>query len=365
MNQMHGGDIYRNRVRMDFSVNVNPLGIPEPVKAALHTAVEACGAYPDMEAEELRRTLSEWLGVPEEVFLFGNGASELFLASLHALHPAKTVIPVPSFYGYEYAAKAAGSEIVYFPMQEEKGFFPGDGLLEALTEDVELLVLANPNNPTGTLLPREYLRKLLKHCGTKKIHVILDECFIEFCRNASEEEEVSVLSELGSFEHLILVRAFTKSFAVPGVRLGYLLCKNAALRERIRAQLPEWNLSCFAQAAGIACARQDGFLKQTAEYVRKERSFLEQGLLEQGLHTFPGRANFILCHSEKKWDELLLEQGILIRNCSNFRGLGNGYYRFAVKSRAENEALLRAMEEIRRKEKKSKESETKIYGSED
>lgn len=108
---IHGGDIYRNEVKLDFSVNVNPLGTPESVVAALHGAVERCGNYPDMKAEKLKRAVSSQLNVPEEYLLFGNGASELFMAVVHGIKPEKTVIPVPSFYGYEYAAKAAGERL--------------------------------------------------------------------------------------------------------------------------------------------------------------------------------------------------------------------------------------------------------------
>lgn len=335
---MHGGDIYRNRVEMDFSVNVNPLGIPEAVGAALHGAVEKCGSYPDMEAQELKRSVGKMLGIAEECLLFGNGASELFMAVIHGLRPKKTVIPVPSFYGYEYAAEAGGGEVIYYEMREEDGFGLTEDFYTVLTEDTELLFLANPNNPTGKRMEREEIRRLLSHCRERGIYVVLDECFIEFCGR-----ECSMLPETGQFENLILVRAFTKIFAIPGVRLGYLACGSRMLLDRIRRQLPEWNLSCFAQAAGCACAGEGNFMKKTADYVRKEREFLEGEMRRMGLCVFPSEANFIFLRSEVLLYERLLERGILIRDCGNFRGVGGGFYRIAVRGRGENERLVEAV----------------------
>lgn len=337
---IHGGDIYRNQVTLDFSVNVNPLGIPEAVKAALHKAVENCDRYPDIAGEELKRSVGKMLEVPEEYLLFGNGASELLMACVHGIRPKRTVIPVPSFYGYEYAAGAASGEIVYYGMREENGFRLGEEFFSVLTQDTGLLFIANPGNPFGTLMSREYLRKLLSYCRERGIYVVLDECFIEFC-----EENSSLVDGIEEHENLILVRAFTKIFAIPGVRIGYLICSDRQLLERIAGQLPEWNLSVFAQAAGRACAVQKEFLLKTAGYVAKERQFLAQGLKKSGIRVVSGEANFLLVYTRANLYEKLLEKGILIRDCENYRGLSKGFYRIAVKSREENELLLKAIEE--------------------
>ena len=332
---IHGGDIYRNHVDIDFSVNVNPLGTPECIKEALHKAVEMCEKYPDMAAERLGVAVSAFLGVPREYLLFGNGASELFMAIVHGLKPKKVVIPVPSFYGYEYAAQSVDSEIIYYAMKRESNFCVKEDLSLILTEDVDILFLANPNNPIGNLLDKEMIKRLLLHCRNKGIYVVADECFIEFCGNQS-----SLLSEIREFEHLILVRAFTKIFTIPGVRLGYLVCKSKAVHTKIARQLPEWNISCFAQEAGCICAKQTEFISETKNFIEKERQFMEEGFERKGFHTFPSESNFITIYSDIPLYEKLLKRGILIRDCSNFRGLGKGFYRIAVKSRKENEILL-------------------------
>lgn len=341
MRGIHGGDIYRNHVKVDFSVNINPLGMPEGVEEALHAAVGRCHEYPDMEAWKLKKAVcSEW-NIQDEYLLFGNGATEIFMGIIHAIAPKRIMIPVPSFYGYEYVAEAAGSEILYFPLKEERQFLPDEDLLQSLTEDMDLLFLANPNNPTGKQMNRAYLEKLLKTCRDKKIWVVLDECFIEFCGS-----ECSILSEIEKYDNLLLVRAFTKIYAIPGVRLGYLICSNSAMLEKVRRQLPEWNISTFAQEAGIACVGQSAFIAETVEYVRRERWFLTEGLRQLGLRVFSGEANFLLIFSDKPLYEELLKRGILIRDCANFRGLSKGYYRIAVKRREENEILLKAIGEI-------------------
>lgn len=341
MSKIHGGDIYRNFVSLDFSINVNPLGVPESVKTAIQKAAKNCSSYPDIEAERLKQAVGRMLDVPKEYLIFGNGSSELLLAVVHALNPRKIVIPVPSFYGYEYAANAAEGEIVYYDTRAEDGFCVTETLCEMLTEDVGLLFLANPNNPTGNLMQPCVLKQILNHCRNAGIYVVLDECFIEFCG-----KKRSMIPEIAKYDNLILIQAFTKSFSIPGVRLGYLICSNKGLLHSIRRHVPEWNLSCFAHAAGCACARETDYIRKTKDCIEKERQFLEEELKNRGYFVFPSDANFILCYTREPLYQKLLERGILIRDCRNFRGLHEGYYRIAVKSRKENEMLLQAMDDL-------------------
>lgn len=338
---IHGGDIYRNQISMDFSVNVNPLGLPKSVEEALGQAVKECIAYPDIWAEELRKCTAKRIGVPEESLIFGNGASELFMAIVHALSPKKTVIPVPSFYGYEYAAGAADGEIDFVQLSEEKGFCLDEQILAHLNESTDLLFLAHPNNPVGNVIESELLYRILCHCREREIVVVLDECFVELCG-----EEVSALPWRVKFPNLLIVRAFTKTYAIPGVRLGYLVGAEPNLLERIRRQLPEWNLSIFAQRAGSAACGELFYVEEAKQQIKAERRFLIEGLRALGITVYDGTANFLFLRSKIPLYEKLLEQHVLIRDCSNYRGLKNGYYRVAVKSHRENEELLRRIGEI-------------------
>ena len=340
MTQRHGGDIYRNQVNMDFSVNTNPLGIPQSVRDAMQEALAYADEYPDPENASLTQALASRLSVPKEWLCFGNGASELFMAIVHALKPKKILLPVPSFYGYEHAAEAIGCEIVAYRLKAENNFELQDDFFALLTKETDLIFLANPNNPTGRKVDRAYGMKLLKRCRDRNITVVMDECFIEFAG-----EEHSFMDQLQNFDNLVIVRAFTKTYAIPGVRLGYLLCSNSKLCGKIQMQLPEWNLSTFAQAAGVAAAGEETYVRESAAYVRDERIRLTSELRKMGIQAFDSEVNYILIYSEAPLYDRLLGKKILIRDCSNFAGLTSGYYRIAVRTREENEMLWKAIGE--------------------
>lgn len=342
----HGGDIYTKKVQSDFSVNVNPLGIPQPVKQALTAAVLQTAVYPEYENRLLRETIARDMGLRMENVLCGNGASELFAAVVHALKPKKAVIPMPSFYGYEWACGMEHADVHYVRLQESEGFAVTESLWDSLTAETDMLFLANPANPVGNGISEDLLYELFVHCRTCGITVLLDECFIEF---TGQDSAVKWLNE---FPNLVVVRAFTKIYAVPGIRLGYLLAQESICR-KIARQLPEWNVSVLAQAAGIAVYsaqwEKDEYIRQTVRFTRKERAYLESGLKKifgDGITIFLSDANFLLLKTELPLYELLLEQGILIRDCSNYRGLGNGYYRIAVKGHGENRRLISEMRNI-------------------
>lgn len=340
---IHGGDIYRNKVRIDFSVNINPLGVPEPVRAALHSAVDCCDRYPDIRAEQLAQEVARMTGTDRERLLFGNGASELFVAIVHAVRPKKILIPVPSFYGYERAAAAADAETVFYEMREDSNFALDSGIQNVLPMGIDLLFLANPNNPVGNRMDETLLTNIAEVCRERHITVVLDECFLEF---TGQEERLSFRKRLDEFPNVLVVRAFTKLFAIPGVRLGYLICGDRALRGRVERQLPEWNLSVFAQAAGLAACRETGYRERTVRFVRTEREYLAGELSRRGIGVYPSAANFLLLHTDLPLYELLLKQEILIRDCANYRGLKNGYFRIAVKTHQENELLVNAIDQL-------------------
>lgn len=340
---IHGGDIYRNQVKLDYSVNINPLGIPFGVTLAMHRAVHHCTQYPDIQAMELREAIGRRYGMKKEHILCGNGASELFQSIFRAVSPKVTGIPVPSFFGYEYAARAAGSKLDYLPMTKEEGFCLDSDILQKAAGDINLLILANPNNPVGNVVGKEPLKQLIATCKVHEIIVVVDECFIEF---TGKENECSVLDLIGNYENLIVVRAFTKSFAIPGVRLGTLFCGNEELLSAIGRQLPEWNVSLIAQAAGLAAMKTTRYLERTVCLMKRERAFLTLALQKAQITVFPSETDFLLLYTKLPLYEELLYRQILIRDCSNFIGLGAGYYRIAVKKHGDNLKLIREIQSI-------------------
>ena len=340
--QYHGGDIYRNQIRLDFSVNTNPLGMPDPVKEALHQAVEEAENYPDIRAQALSAAVTEQLQVRKEQLVFGNGASELFRAVLHAIKPSKILIPVPSFLGYEEAAKAIDCEVIFYEMKKEENFCLTDRILDVLDENISLVFLANPNNPVGNLVEPELIFQIAEKCRQCDITLVLDECFMEL---TGKEQTYSFLKRLDEFPNVVVIRAFTKLYAIPGVRLGYLVCEQN-LAEKIRLQLPEWNLSVFAQRAGVAAIKEQEYIVRAVVCIQTQRQFLLEELQAAGCSVFDSDADYLLFYSEMPLYELFLQRGILIRDCSNFRGLQRGYYRIAVKSEEQNRMFAEVLREI-------------------
>lgn len=348
MKSIHGGDIYNNKVNMDFSVNINPLGIPHSVKEAMSDALSYADRYPDMACSGLKKAISEYFtqqgcSIQSEDVIPGNGASELFMAIAHAIKPKKAVLLAPGFFGYEHVLRAVGCDIGYFLLDEQSDFSPAarlDALMDMLTDDTDIFFIANPNNPTGYLADSTFMKQIIGHCKEKHIYVVADECFMGFC-----EKNYSVLSLLCDYDNLIVVRAFTKLFAIPGVRLGYMLSKNDTIRQKVQRNLPEWNVSVLAQMAGEACTMESEYIKETASYVSGQRRLLSDGLKKLGFKVYKSDADFILFYSKLPLYDILLNKGILIRDCSNYVGLSEGYFRVAVKTFDENVRLLKVIGE--------------------
>ncbi len=340
---IHGGDIYRNQVSLDFSVNINPFGMPQRVREALDAAVAWCERYPDIRSEALRDAIAGAKGIAPADIVCGNGASELFPAILRAVHAKKVLLPVPSFYGYEYAAKSVGAEICCHELLETDGYAVTERFLTAIGEGVNAVFLAVPNNPVGTVVEPELLEKIAERCQKYGVTLILDECFVMF---TGAEERYSFLKKYRNYPGVVIVRAFTKLYAMPGVRLGYLVCSDAALTEAIRADLPEWNLSVFAQQAGCVACGQRAYVEHSVAFVCRERAWLTEQLSEIGITVFASNANFLMIKDGRPLAKELLKRGILIRDCSNYRGLSAGYYRIAVRRREENERLLAALAQV-------------------
>ena len=342
----HGGDIYENQVKYDFSVNTNFLPLAESVREKIAQSVIAMDCYPQYQNVRIRQAIAQTLSLSDSQVLCGNGASELFAAVIHAVRPQKVVIPLPSFSGYQWAAHMVDAEICFGPLREENNFEITDGIL-AFLEGAQLLFLASPANPVGNLIGEPVLREILMECQRRNIIVILDECFIGFTGKKGYAEWI------GEFSNLVVVHAFTKLYGIPGIRLGYLIAEETFCA-KVERQLPEWNVSTVAQQAGLAILENDRekawnreqYVEETVRCVRQEREFLVGGLkkiLGDEITIFPSEANFLLLKTRYPLYESLLARGILIRDCANYRGLGDGYYRIAVKDHAANEILLKIL----------------------
>lgn len=340
---VHGGDIYRYPNVLDFSANCNPCGIPEGVKAAAVKALERAQNYPDVSCSELKRALEQAEGVPFHQIICGNGAADLIFGLVLARKPRKGLLTAPAFAEYEQALASVGCEIKRAYLKEEEGFVPGEDFLNEITEDVDMVFFCNPNNPTGVQAEREYVRRVAEKCQACQAFLVLDECFIDFLEDADSYTMKPYLEE---FPGLFLVKAFTKKYAMAGIRLGYGFCSDSHVLEEMREVMQPWNVSVIAQEAGIAALKEEVYWQKSREKVRKERAYLLGQLKEMKLQIYGSKANYIFFRGPEGLKELCLKQGISIRDCGNYEGLSAGFYRIAVRLREENEKLLQVFTKI-------------------
>lgn len=340
----HGGDLYGRAVKLDLSVNTNPLGTPPSVVRAVEASARSLCQYPDPCCRELTAALAAYEGVGPEAVLCGGGAAELIYAYCGAVGAVRALTPVPTFLEYGAALTAFGGETVRFPLREEDGFaLTEDFLAQVETTDCRLIFLCDPNNPTGRLIPPELLEAVCRVCRRRDIRLFVDECFLEL---SDAGREASLAKLLDAFPNLFLLKAFTKSYGMAGLRLGYCLCGDGALLSAMSRRVQPWNVSLPAQAAGMAALGEGAFLERARKLIRRERPLLARELEKLGLWVCPSQANYLLVRSGEPLAGPLLERGILIRDCANYEGLGPGWYRLAVRSREENRALLDALSAI-------------------
>lgn len=354
----HGGNIYDHKDVIDFSSNINPYPVLEPIRQAGYAALERIDRYPDPECRRLREMIvkkGEAFGqsFDEREVICGNGAAELIYAVCAAKMPKEALLVTPCFSEYELALSSTGARIRYYETGEEKGFRVSEDILEAIDEKLELMFLTVPNNPTGTLIPEKLLKRILIRCAECQVFCVMDESFLEFTKEASTAGWA--LSDKKIQQITGYLRSFTKLYAMAGIRLGYLLTKNEPLRERIGQQRQPWGVSLIAQEMGIAAISADpadAYARTIQKKMQKERQFLKEQLEPLVLTVFPSEANFLLLRAEEDFAQKLLKQGILIRDCSNFHGLQKGYFRIAVRTPQENERLVQAVRTIRGKERR-------------
>ncbi len=343
----HGGDVYgKNKILLDYSANTNPFGTPEGVLEAIRACLPELHRYPDPYCRSLVRAISEFERVPEDFVLCGSGAAELIYSYCEAVKPASAAEPAPTFSEYSLGLSRIGCTAERYVLDSRRDFELDKGFLEHLkSKRPEAVFLCNPNNPTGRLIAYPLLEEILLLCRELNSRLLVDECFLDLADGG-----ISLKKYLGDFPQLLILKAFTKSYGMAGVRLGYCLSSDSRLLGAMSKTCQPWNVSAPAQAAGVAALRESGFLKKTRELIPIERERLRRGLERLGFKVCPSDANFLLFKGPEGLREALLEQGVQIRSCANFCGLGPGWYRIAVRLHSENEMLMDAMKLVCGKE---------------
>ncbi|MFS0727947.1 threonine-phosphate decarboxylase CobD [Paenibacillus sp. 1P07SE] len=348
----HGGDLrtaseaygYAPEAFLDYSSNMNPFGPPAAVRAVIGAYAQQIHCYPDPAVRELRRRLALHHGIGEEHILVGNGAAELIDLAVRWLRPATTGLAVPCFAEYGDAVRKSGSTAQHLSLLESEGFRLDTVRLEASGLRPDLWLLGAPNNPTGQLLDRSVIRGLLERGD----QLILDEAFMDFVPAAAD---YSWVREAAGSDQLLVIRSMTKFYAIPGIRLGYIVGSPSRIGALRELQVP-WSVNSLAERIGCAVLADEAYARRTLQWLAEERPWFTAGLQALGFRVYDSAANYVLVRMPEAWrlqvsqlQDTLGRQGVLIRNASTYVGLKEGYFRLAVRLREENERLLRHLAE--------------------
>lgn len=344
---IHGGDIltYKNMYDgdiIDFSSNINPLGPPECFNEAVNHAVREINRYPDIKYRELKKEIGKYLGCSEGQVIVGNGAVEI-IDNISSLFN-RVIVSIPCFMEYIIRPKVIGKDVV---MVDSLRDFSIDerGLIEKIGAG-DLILLGNPNNPTGKRIKRDVLISIQREAERRGAYILLDEAFYEFCPPDYDSIEI-----FRGCSNVFVLRAATKLFALPGIRLGYACVPEEFAVAYNRRALP-WSVNAFADAAGRAVLKDKDYIKRTKEYIAEQREYMlkELGSMDF-IKTYNTVSNFILIKllvgDEDSLFNYMIKQGILIRKASSFAGLDKSYIRLAIKSTPNNQYLIKCLTQFR------------------
>ena len=382
----HGGNIYKvfreKNIKeiLDYSSNINPYGIPESLKSRIIENLEILERYPDPDYVELREKLANLNNVNLSDIILGNGATEIIFLFMKVINPKKILIVSPTFGEYERAVKAteiprdivslscSGDnknienkeiEIEYFELKESDDFKLNIGNLKnELEKKYDLLIICNPNNPTGKFLKLAQTEEILKECNKYDTKLFIDEAFIEFLADGMKE---SIINTEENKKNLFVTRAFTKFFAIPGLRLGYGMYFDKELEKKISEKKEPWSVNNIAELAGLTVLDDTEYIEKTLKWIAEEKVYMYKKLNEiSGIKVYETEVNFITGKIDEKLfseglnvkilREKMLEQGILIRDASNFKFLDERFFRLAIKDRASNDRVIKVLKEIFRGE---------------
>lgn len=350
----HGGNI-REAVRrygiaekniVDFSSSINPLGPSPAARRAARKALDRIDRYPDPDMSDLRAAIARYYGIKSEQVVCGNGSNALIHLIPRVFKPKKVLIPMPTFSEYASAVEAAGGEVVPLMLREENGYCVDPLDLSFALKGMDMAFLCNPNNPTGALTTKAEMLEILKLSCENGVGLVVDEAFMDFV------DDHSMAKDAVQSSNLIVLRAFTKFYGMPGLRVGYAIA-DAGTALRLRSSQEPWTIDTPSEQAAIGALNDWGYAAKTRRSIARERDRLLSDLrLIEGVEAFPSPANYILLKLTGIDSQMLTDRlgrrGLLIRDCSSFPGLDNRYVRIAVRTRWQNRRLLKALREILR-----------------
>lgn len=333
---------------IDFSANINPLGPPTTVRTQFPNWFSTITEYPDPEARQLKAKIAAKEGLVSEQVVVGNGGAELITLIAQQLAGKTVLVIQPAFSEYEEACRVNGCQVRSIFMNTQSWSVHLEELLEQLHE-VDAIFLCNPNNPTGVCWPKSWLEELAHGCEQHETYLIIDEAFYDFVPGYE-----SLVPLLKNHDYLVLLRSMTKMFAIPGLRLGYVLSSASFVTSIVKTK-PHWSVNALALQAGLVCLEEEEFVKQSVELILEERCKLFAFYKEFDFEYSPSSVNFYLLKDHNVDDQMrffqyLLKHGMIARHTMNFPGLDGGWLRFAVKGVRENERLMEVIQQWRIKE---------------
>ena len=350
----HGGNVYKvareqripvDRI-MDFSASINPLGPPAVGLHAIRSALKQIVHYPDPDCWKLRQALAQQCGVDPDMILVGNGSTELIHLLPRALAIKSALIMGPTFAEYARALTDAGSSVQYVHARREECFRPSlkEVLhqLSAKRSRFDAVVLCNPNNPTGQVMNRLAVRELAEVVDRQQGWLIVDEAFIDYCQTQS------VVSMLSEYPRMMVLRSLTKFYAMPGLRIGYLVGARKVV-EQLKDRQPPWSVNSLAQEVSLAVLHDHVYVTRSRTFMKSERSRFMRGLRSlSGIRVFPSAANFVLIElptstCAKEVTDRLADERLLVRDCSTVPGLTTQMIRVAIRTAKENRRLITAL----------------------
>ena len=352
----HGSDIekicdYYHLNKEDivkFGANVNPLGLSASVKRAIAKNVDLFSSYPDREYTSLRQCIAGYCGSEAEHVIVGNGSTELISLFIQIEHPKKAMIIGPTYSEYEREISLGGGTTLYYPLREDNDFHLNVADFTAhLNENIDLLVLCNPNNPTSTAITRKDMRLILDVCKQHDIFVMVDETYVEFAENM---DEITAVPLTNFYNNIIILRGTSKFFAAPGLRLGYAITGNPDLIKAINTRKNPWTINSLAVIAGELMFTDTDYIEKTKSLISKERSRIYEAFASHpDFKAYVPKANFMLLrllredmNADEMFDRTIRER-MMIRNCSTFPFLDNKYIRFCFMEPEDNTRLMECL----------------------
>lgn len=336
---------------IQFSANVNPLGISFALRKTLAEHIDAISTYPDREYTSLRRCIARYANTDPRNIVVGNGSTELISLFIRITHPDKALIVGPTYSEYEREVAMGGGRSHYFSLTEASEFcLDTAALTEELSRDVDLLILCNPNNPTSSVIRHAQMREILDYCKRRSITVLVDETYVEFTEDV---EDVTAIPLTEYYNNIVILRGISKFFAAPGLRLGYAVCGSRDLLQKIEQCKNPWTINSLAAIAGEIMFTDDEYIRQTRELISGERRRILAALeASPAFQPYQPHANFVLAKILKEnltssdVFEAAIRRNLMIRDCSTFPFLNDKYFRFCFMLPEQNDALLRVLGDL-------------------